>query len=241
MVCGNCGTCDNGYHCDGGACSQDCILSDCGARKCGVLPGRSDCGENFCGVCSGEGESCNETSGMCLQCESACGARKCGVDPVCGSSCGVCDAEAGETCNESSGMCLQCEPDCGLRNCGVDPVCGSSCGAGCDTLNGEYCNADGICTKDEAINRGTVYSIWPIDVGIYFDSKDLPKSGVNYANYWVKFPGSAEFDCLQIVRFVTPVMPEIYNMSYIQFIQTSSDIQPGDTYEIWEKYSSCVA
>ena len=50
----------------------------------------------------------------------------------------------------------------------------------------------------------------------------------NYNGYWVKFPGSLEIDCLQVDKFVIPVMPEIYNMSYIKFVQTSSDIAPGD-------------
>jgi hypothetical protein len=238
--CGSCGECDNGYYCNGGICSQICSALDCGSRECGGLPGREDCGETFCGLCTGQGESCNETSGMCLQCEPQCGLRNCGIDPVCGSSCGVCNSTLGENCNVSSGICEVCQPQCGLRNCGIDPVCGSSCGV-CNSFLGEYCGPNGICIRDEALNSGTIFSVWPINVGIYFDSPDLPISGVNYNSYWVKFPGSNEFDCLQIDKFVTPVMPEIYNMSYVKFVQTSSDIRPGDTYQIWQKYSSCTS
>jgi hypothetical protein len=236
--CGiNCGNCDTGYFCNGGICSQTCSTSDCGSRKCGELPGRTDCGATFCGLCSGLGEICNETSGQCEVCQPNCGLRNCGVDPVCGSSCGLCNETVGETCNITSDICFVCQPNCGLRNCGVDPVCGSSCGT-CNTEIGEYCNLYGKCVKDEVINTGTIYSIWPLDVGAYFDSNDLPKvNGIISGGYWVKIPGGT---CLQIDRFVIPIVPEIYNKSYIKFLTSSSTIQSGDTYEIWEKYSNCI-
>jgi hypothetical protein len=38
-----------------------------------------------------------------MQCEPACGALVCGDDPVCGESCGACDA--GETCNDQGAYC----------------------------------------------------------------------------------------------------------------------------------------
>jgi len=246
LMCGNspngcdtCGTCEDGYYCNGGVCSPTCLISSCGTRECGAIPGRADCGTNFCGLCTATGETCNITSGTCEVCSPTCGTRECGVDPTCGTSCGVCNATLGETCNEAGGACFVCQPTCGTRECGVDPTCGTSCGS-CDTLVGEYCNSTGYCVKDTFVNNGTVYSIWPKDAGAYFDSPDLPTSGVNYNSYWVNFPGSLEFDCLQIDEFVTPVMPEIYNMSYIKFVQTSSDIAERDTYEIWQTYSSCI-
>jgi hypothetical protein len=236
--CGiNCGNCDTGYFCNGGICSQTCSHSDCNLRECGGLPGRTDCGATFCGICSGLGETCNETSGQCEVCQPNCGLRNCGVDPVCGSSCGLCNATLGETCNMSTGICFICQPQCGTKKCGIDPVCGSSCGT-CDTAAGEYCNLYGNCVKDEVINTGTVYSIWPLDVGAYFDSNDLPKvNGIISGGYWVKIPGGT---CLQIDRFVIPIVPEVYNKSYIKFLTSSSTIHSGDNYEIWEKYSNCI-
>jgi len=74
-------------------------------------------------------------------CTPECGNRVCGTDPVCGQSCGSC--QAGETCN-ASGVCEGgCSPDCGARECGLDPVCNTqSCGT-CGA--GETCNASGVC------------------------------------------------------------------------------------------------
>ncbi|HRR73540.1 MAG TPA: formylglycine-generating enzyme family protein [Myxococcota bacterium] len=60
-------------------------------------------------------------------CVPECGDRVCGPDPVCGKSCGTCDAST--TCN-SQGQC-ECVRDCTGRVCGLDPVCGEPCGA-CD-------------------------------------------------------------------------------------------------------------
>ncbi|HQC45280.1 MAG TPA: SUMF1/EgtB/PvdO family nonheme iron enzyme, partial [Myxococcota bacterium] len=68
-----------------------------------------------------------------------CGERKCGIEPVCQTSCGVC--EAPNKCNEQ-GQC-ECIPECGERKCGVDPVCGTkSCGI-CGFY--EKCNDQFLC------------------------------------------------------------------------------------------------
>ncbi len=90
------------------------------------------------------------------------------------------------------------------------------------------------------MNNGTVFSIWPVTIGIYFDSVDLPKSGVDYTDYYARFPGSAEARCLQIREFIIPVIPQVYNLSHVRFITSSTAIQPNDQYEIWETYIGCT-
>lgn len=79
-----------------------------------------------------------------------CNARSCGLDPVCGNSCGTC--QASEACH-FTGIC---EPlhadacpeaaDCSQRSCGPDPVCGIECGPGCDP--GWQCDVTGSCVPD---------------------------------------------------------------------------------------------
>ena len=235
--CGSCGTCDTGYYCNEGICSPNCLLSDCGTRECGPLPGKSYCGTNFCGSCTIGGETCNDSIGVCFTCVPDCSGRECGVDPVCGTSCGSCNSTAGETCNVTSGVCSVCVPDCSGKECGTESVCGSICGT-CDTAAGEYCES-GTCVKDESVNEGTVFSVWPWPSGrMYFDSQDLPKSGENYAGYYVKI--GSEYDCLRIFEYVTPTIPTSYNMTYMKISITATDIEPGDNYAIWENYTSCV-
>ena len=266
---GSCGTCSGlTPHCVLGECKAEsggnpncsCSTITCSDKTCsdgleGSCPGllQPDCNNNQimcgaslngcnCGTCD-TGYYCN--GGVCSRSclASDCGLRECGTLPGridCGETfCGLCTIQ-GETCNITSGVCFQCIPDCTNRNCGVDPVCGSSCGT-CNTLIGEYCNLAGSCVRDTILNNGTIYSIWPEKVGIYFDSEDLPKSGDNYVSYWARFPGSNEFSCLHIDKFVIPYIPEIYNRSYIKFVQTSSNIAPGDSYEIWETYNGCTS
>ncbi|MCK4553047.1 hypothetical protein KAT80_02495 [Candidatus Pacearchaeota archaeon] len=99
---------------------------------------------------------------------------------------------------------------------------------------GEMCK-DNECIPEYVINSGTIYSIWPIGGGEYFDSPDLPKSEVNYINYFVRFTGS-ESRCLKITEHVYPDSPE-YN-SYIKLNSTSS-IQAGENYDIWQTLWGC--
>jgi len=224
----------------GGSC-EGTLQPDCNNDQimCGdSLNGCGSCGEcedeSYCsgGVCS---PICNEED---------CGTRVCGALPDrsdCGETfCGVCNVTLGEWC--INGVCtLDCTPDCGLNNCGPVPNgCGTNCGV-CNETAGEWCE-NGRCTSETFLNSGIIYSIWPINVGIYFDSSDLPKSPyTDYTNYWVKFPENLdEFDCLQIERFVTPVIPEIYNMSYIKLLTASSGMNAGDYYEVWMNYGGCT-
>jgi len=79
----------------------------------------------------------------CKDCTPDCGTRECGPDPVCGTSCGDCDA--GEDCNQEGQCVPECVPQCGTRVCGPDPVCQESCGD-CDP--GETCNAAGQCVAE---------------------------------------------------------------------------------------------
>ncbi len=205
--CGICSECDADSYCDGGICKLNCLISDCGTRECGGIPGRPECGTTICGLCTGAGETCNEL-GICEVCVSNCP----------GSS--------------------ECIPDCSLRECGLDPICQTSCGE-CNTTAGEYCSIDGQCVKDIAINKGTVFSVWPWPLGrLYFDSPDLPKSGT-YIGYYVKV--ESELDCLTISEFHTPLLPEVYNMTYMKVSATATTIEPGNRYEIWEKYTNCIA
>ncbi len=213
---------------------QDCGLFDCGPSPvCGF-----DCGE-----CE-QGYHCE--LGICVvTCEPDCGTRECGLVP---NGCGGpeatcppgCNELIGDYCNITTGMCEACTPDCDIFGYECGPVpngCGTSCGT-CNETAGEFCES-GFCIVEEMLNSGSVYSIWPIDIGMYFDSPDLPKNGVSYTNYYVKFTTGLEDRCLQIREFITPVVPEVYNLSYIRFVTTSTAIQPNDQYQIWETYEGC--
>ncbi len=93
------------------------------------------------------------------QCVPDCSGRQCGLDPVCGTSCGWCDAN--ETCN--NGQCLgACVPSCSDRECGPDPVCGTSCG----TCNDGTTCSNGACTADTQVPDG-----WQCDPQ-YYDAAD---------------------------------------------------------------------
>lgn len=235
--CGGCSECELGYYCDGGMCKQTCVASDCGTRRCGPLPGRPDCGETFCGLCNaGIGETCNEITGTCEICQPDCSGRECGLDPVCGTSCGQCNETA--TCNITIGTCIQCQDDCGLRECGPVPNgCGESCGF-CNQLIGEYCSINGFCVVDKSVNNGTVATVWPYPFGrLYFDSPDLPTSGVSYQGFFVKVEG--EYDCLRIWEYITPTSPLIYNWTYMKVSLTGTTIESGAKYAIWANQTSC--
>lgn len=107
---GSCGTCEDGWYCDG---ENTCQFCTCAGMDCGYDP----CG-HWCGDCP-EGQTC--TDGLCGTCEPDCTDKQCGSD-LCGSVCGQC-AE-GSYCNDAG----QCEPcSCGDQQCGED-ACGNSCG-----------------------------------------------------------------------------------------------------------------
>ncbi len=255
-VCGTCaeGICDqgiccpSGYHNYGGTCQPDCDpIANCLGKECGT----NGCG-GICGTCDlppfGPTFNCN-LSQLCEECTPVCTGRTCGPSiNECGNpaiECGNCTALFDETyfCNMASYSCQVCTPDCsGGRDCGNALNDCGTCGDNAGNCMGLDSCISGICTPPEtALNTGTVYSIWPINIGIFFDSDDLPKSGVNYAYYWVRFPRTGGATCLQINEFVTPVVPAVYNMSYIKFITSSSEIKAGDSYEIWETYNGCTS
>lgn len=223
-------TCSDG--CEGSCSGTLTIEQDCGEIMCGDSP--HGCGS--CGSCE-DGYFCD--GGICvLSCIPDCDGKECG-DNGCEGSCGECNVSAGEWCDNGTCSVEQCEPDCGERNCGPVPNgCGENCGV-CNLTAGEYCSDEGMCVLEYYLNTGTVYSVWPINIGIYFDSEDLPTSGVTYTNYYAKFTTGLEDRCLQIREFVTPIVPEIYNLSYIRFVTSSTSVQPGDVYEIWETYEGC--
>jgi len=63
--------------------------------------------------------------------------------------------------------------------------------------------------------------------------------GEDYSDYnYVKFPGSAETECLQVWYFTPGIVP--YSYGTIQMVATTTDIEPGDTYQIWETYDGCT-
>jgi hypothetical protein len=216
-------------------CQPNCAGKQCGDDGCG-----GSCGD--CSATYGSTFSCNQSTSLCIECQKDCGARQCGSVPNgCGESCGNCTAlyNLSYTCNENW-LCAMCVPNCGTRTCGPVPNgCGESCGT-CNETAGEWCN-DGSCYSEHSLNSGTIFSVWPLPIGkMYFDSENLPKSGVNYAGYYAKFPGSDEKRCLQIWEFVIPVFPP-YDKSYIRLVATSTEIQAGDSYEIWETYKGCCS
>jgi hypothetical protein len=234
-----CGTCPDGYHCNGGVCSQDCTVQ-CAGKECGDNGCGGSCG--YCEVLYGSNYICN-INNLCEVCLPNCAGRECGSVPNgCGPTCGDCAILYNETYNcNALGNCEMCTPNCGTRECGSVPNgCGESCGNCTETYGYPEgsCTSEGMCYFETVINQGTIYSIWPIDIGLYFDSTDLPTSGEDYFSYYVKFPGSSEIDCLRIWDFVTPVLPP-YNMSYIRLAATSTAIRAGDNYEVWPTIEGC--
>jgi len=223
-------TCSDGLE---GSCIGT-LSPDCNNNQFTCGDSLNDCG--ICGECE-EGSYCD--GGICVvTCmPDDCTGKECGSNG-CGGSCGWCEISynISYTCN-ISGLCEMCTPDCsGGRNCGTALNGCGVCGE-CNETRGELCSLAGICVLEVFLNTGIVNSTWPISAGIYFDSDNLPKSGVSYTDYWVRLLGGT---CLQIEKFVTPVIPQIYNMSYIKFYTSSSSIKAGDNYEIWKTYGACT-
>ncbi len=227
-----------GETCPGTVSTNPSINPTCASVSCGPSP---DGCVLICSECE-PGYNCYQ--GTCqLVCTPNCidFNLNCGPSPNgCGgqTQCGVCDTENGWWCDNGTCSNETCVQNCTDRECGPDPVCSESCGT-CNISIGEWCSDQGICLEEQYINNGTVFSVWPIGTGIYFDSDDLPKSGVDYTNYYARFPGSFETRCLQIREYIIPVIPEVYNMSHVRFVTSSTDIQPNDNYEIWETYVGC--
>ena len=222
---------DNGED-DNGGCTP---LSDpCGTRVCGNV-NNGTCGEVSCGTCA---------SGTC-------------VEGVCEGCTPLTCPELGYNCeiqNDGCGGTIDCGP-CSINETCVGGVCevctpltcidlGYECGAwddGCGgTVDCESC-ALGVCVSgfcETSVNIGVVYSVWPEDVGLYFDSEDLPKFGVDYTWYYINFTSNTESNCLVIANYIIPVAPEEYNKTHIRF-SFPTDIQPNDNYEIWQTQEGC--
>ena len=94
---GLCGTCPNGWSCEGNSCvcKPTCLGKECGTDGCGGL----------CGVCSG-GFACS-SSGHC-GCTSDCVGKECGPDG-CNGSCGTCQLNA-QCTNNGSCLPFLCNP-----------------------------------------------------------------------------------------------------------------------------------
>ena len=125
-VCGQpCGSCSDGYKCQGSTCVEGPCVPECAGRECGPDP---SCGQS-CGSC-GADETC--TSGGQCDC----------VYKACGSDC----CSQGETC--AGGSC--CLPDCAGKDCGSD-----GCGGSCGTCSYDAsCTGSGVCTCDHAACGG---------------------------------------------------------------------------------------
>ena len=143
---GTCGECDDGFHCEDGACVEgELCAPDCRDRACGD----DGCG-GTCGDCPDDAPFCRE--GIChTDCAPRCLGRGCG-DDGCGGLCGEC--LAGELCSPL-GACVpevwtcddgawsdgaSCDCQCGVPDpdCAAElPVVG--CGAG------QSCDAQGQC------------------------------------------------------------------------------------------------
>ncbi len=234
--CGEfCGFCtEEGYYCNitsglcvEGECEGNCTEKECGDDGCG-----EPCG--FCNDTYNENYVC--ISGNCY-CNPDCIGKECGEDG-CGDVCGECNITAGEYCE--NGTCVVCVPNCTLsdgnpKECG-DDGCGDVCGE-CGLA--EEC-IEGICVAEVYLNSGLVYSIWPPESRLLFDSEDLPKSGESYIGYHVRFQGSSEDRCILITNFVTPSNPDIYNRSYIEFGVSYTNMSVSEVYEIWETFDGCT-
>jgi hypothetical protein len=242
--------CPSGYHStDGQTCTSNCNHDvACFGKECGS----DGCG-GFCGYCDNLGPTwhCNSNNQLCEECVRNCNLRQCGPEPSgCGEDCGNCTLlpgyGPGYNCNNTF-MCELCQPDCsGGRNCGpaLNPEGCGDCGDNNGECIGQDTCIDGYCTPPEvSLNTGTIFSVWPYPVGrMYFDSGNLPTSGLDdYSMKHIKFSfsnGTLKTACLTIQDFVKPIFPP-YDMSYIRLGVTSTNIETGDNYEIWETYDGC--
>jgi hypothetical protein len=251
-ICGaSCGSCGVGEDCIGGSCVAGCV-PDCAGKVCGS----DGCGDS-CGSCV-DPDVCDAT-GQCIPpelCTDDCFTYgyNCGTWEICGNQtfCGPC---VGGNC--VNGVCIS------AGTCGdgiVQQPNGDGFNEECDGLDLDGQDCEGVvgqgysgtlsctpgclfdttgCEQDSVVNSGTVYSVWPVS-NIYFDSDEFPTSPLtNYGGYWVRFPGSAETNCIRISIFIPPENPEIYPRSHVRLDAISTDIVPTDNYEVWETEYGC--
>jgi hypothetical protein len=236
------------------ACTPECGTRECGPDPvCGVECGDGCSGTDECtftGTCVPEG-SCTDT------CEDPYG-YNCGTWEICSEPtyCGPC---VGGNC--IAGVCIS-TGTCGdgivqqPNSDGFDEECDGLDldGNDCESVVGQGYSGDLACTsgclfdtdgcqQDTAIDTGLVGSVWPVGVGLFFDSSDLSVDPlVNYGNNFVRFPGSAEARCLLISNSYPPTNPVVYDRTFIRLdsVTIPHTMQPGESYEIWETEYGCL-
>ena len=217
--CESCGDCEEGFSCaDNQSCVNDtCVPDDdsvtCATAECGTLS--NNCGaEVICGNCT---ELHNESW--------VCSDYQCVYEPAC------------------TDTCVTLGYQCGLHEiCGVPDVdCEAQvgCGSGYECVLG-----NDTCQVITYLISGTVDTVWPPTKNTYFDTDDLPIDDpyLSYAANYIKFPGSAESECLMIQKSVVPESPDsppYYNKTIIYLFAIQTDVAPNDNYEIWETYDGC--
>jgi len=226
----------------------------------------TSCFEGFCIYNQEEKvkESCATGSecsgGQCVKVLKSCVEdSECGTDgfeglPKCINSTTVgkdyrdwtCESEICESSTETKAIefCLE-EEICGIisktngAECFVPLECTShkDCIENTNFGPGYLCE-DGKCILEIPMEVGTINSIWPFFVGEYFDSADLPRSEVDYTNYYIIFPGSEETRCLMVREHIYPNKTEAY--AYLRLIELETNISSGDQYQIWETNNACL-
>lgn len=236
-------------------CTPDCGggLFDCGDDGC---PGGScgDCEEGF--SCAGN-QTCMDASCPDEDPSVTCSGLECGtLFNNCGNdvTCGNCTLSYNESYVCSDYQCVfepECTDNCSILGyeCGIHEICGDpfvDCEVeeeGCDT-GYECIPGNNLCQQITYLNSGTVDTVWPPTKNTYFDTDDPPidDPALNYASNYIKFPGSAESECLMIQKSVVPEYPEsppYYNKTIIYLFAIQTDVAPNDNYEIWETYEDC--
>ncbi|GBE19501.1 hypothetical protein BMS3Abin17_00224 [archaeon BMS3Abin17] len=148
-------------------------------------------------------------------------------------------------CSNSTSFILKenCSVAVPPEMCGVDAKCVaySECSehSDCDGRCGStycMCNSNSECIAEFKANTGVVDNIWPLGIGEFFDSADLPGPDSRYQFYYVGFPGSIETRCIEIGEYVSPSEDSDI---YIRFSVSWSNITAGNDYEIWETFYNC--
>ncbi len=126
-------------------CAEDevCVESETRARCAGRCPDPDLMYYDDEGRCRcEEGYAFDSDSRQCEGCVPDCDRRECGEDPLCGESCGLCDA--GQSCQ--AGLCEECS--CGEQECGQGP-----CELFCGTCNGDAECEGGRCVTTIALQE----------------------------------------------------------------------------------------
>jgi flagellin-like protein len=169
--------------------------------------GSNSCGDGICNngdTCS----TCPTDCGICGNSGGYCGDGICNNGETCSTcptDCGIC----GVSCNITN--CFKSSYQCGFPpdGCGGNLTCGNDDGL-CNTPNSFCTNNSNTnpfqCEPYQDVNNGTIFSVWPSQAVIFFDSSNLtdPSSYTwNDGQHYVRFLGSHELGCIQ-VALVTP-------------------------------------